>query len=68
VRGEVWVGMRNNGLKYIESPSGERELYVLADDPYEQSNASFEQPQTVARAMRLLESEKTALDVLLEAR
>ena len=68
VHGEVWIGMRNNGLKYIESPTGERELYVLADDPYEQTNASFEQPQTVARAVRLLESEHTALDVLLEAR
>jgi len=68
VRGEVWIGMRNNGLKYIASPTGERELYVLAEDPHEQSNASFEQPQTVARAIRLLESEQTALEVLLEAR
>lgn len=66
--GEVWIGMRNNGLKYIESPGGARELYVLDEDPDEAHDVAYRQPETLARAVRLLDAEQTALHSLLEAR
>ena len=64
---EVWFGMRNNGLKYVER--GEHAgLWNVVDDPDEQHDLSDFQDEAVSSAKRLLSSERAALERLVESR
>ncbi len=61
------LGVRNNGVKYIES-GGTSQLYNLGPDPGEEHDIAMAQPDIVAAARDLLTAEKAALQTLLEAR
>lgn len=54
----VWAGLRvQRGVqewKYVEYPTGERELYDLVGDPFEEENARAAYPDVVAELADLL--------------
>lgn len=61
------LGLRNNGVKYIEG-GGVSMLFNLGPDPGEEHDIAMEQPQIVDAARDLLTAEKAALQQLLERR
>lgn len=65
--GELWIGMRNNGIKYLRHPDGTEELYDLRDDPSEQADLSADQGTTLESARQLMAGEVAALESLIRA-
>lgn len=66
--GELHIGMRNNGVKYIRTADGAELLHDLGDDPGERDNLADRQPKTLASARDLMGSELAALRSLLARR
>jgi choline-sulfatase len=63
--GDLLVGLRNNGVKYIRTLSGGAEqLFNVEEDSVESSNIVDEQAATLEQARRLVSSEARALEVL----
>ncbi len=63
--GELRVGLRNNGVKFLEAPTGGTpELYVLGSDPREERNLAAEEPTIVEAARGLVGSDAAALRAL----
>jgi len=67
-RDRAFLGMRNNGIKYIRGPEGAEHVYDLATDPGEVQDVAEDQVSTVEQARRLLAGEEAALDKLLRGR
>jgi len=67
-RGEVYLGMRNNGIKYIRAPDGAEHVYDLRTDPGEKTDLAAEQASTVAQAQALLAGEEVALEKIVRGR
>ena len=53
------LGLRHQGIKYIETIDGEKEwLYSLTDDPGETKDLSAEQPELVKQVRAILEEDR----------
>ncbi len=60
--GALQVGLRNNGVKFIEDPKGGApQLYLLGRDPAEERNLAAEEPSIVEAAHGMLGPELAAL-------
>jgi hypothetical protein len=66
--GRAYLGMRNNGIKYIRDPDGAEHVYDLRSDPDEAKDVVGEQASTVAQARALLSGEDVALEKILRSR
>lgn len=67
--GDVLIGLRNNGVKYVRNRrTGAEELYHVPTDPAEARDLTGSQPDTLRSAQMLIGSEVVRLDQLLEQR
>jgi hypothetical protein len=66
--GEWFLGVRNNGVKYLALPDGSERMYDLAADPGETTDIAADQPQTSKAARSIVNLERAALDRLLRDR
>ena len=62
------LGVRNNGMKFIERTGGVTELYDLDADPSEQRDLSTKHPSSLESAQRLLAPDSMRFENLLKAR
>lgn len=62
------LGVRNNGMKFIERSGGVTELYHLDVDPTEQDELSEKHPSSLESAQRLLAPDSMRFENLLKGR
>ena len=68
-RGEILLGLRNSGIKFIEHPGSDQiELYHIESDPTESHDIHAEQADTVTQAQRVLGVDSIRLEKLLAKR
>jgi hypothetical protein len=60
-RGRWFLGLRNNGVKFVVDADGAERMYDLAADPAETRDISAEQVDTVRKARAILDAERAAM-------
>ncbi len=67
-QGRFFLGVRNNGVKFLVDADGAERMYDLESDPAERTDIAEDQPDTTRAARSIVNMERGALDRILTAR